>query len=103
VAFVHWGQEYTNAASKAERAIAAGLARCGVVLVVGDHSHQASAGVEAVGGGASQMVFSLGNLLFDQNSPRGSGALLEVRVFGQGTVAARVVPVRNMFELGKSR
>lgn len=103
VAFVHWGTEYTDAATDAERAIAAKLAQCGVALVVGDHSHQASAGVEAVAGGASQMVFSLGNLLFDQSSPRGSGALLEVRVFKQGTVAARVIPVGNMFEVGRSR
>jgi poly-gamma-glutamate synthesis protein (capsule biosynthesis protein) len=47
------------------------------------------------------MVYSLGNLLFDQSSPRGSGAMLEVRVFGQGTVAARLVPVGNMFEVGR--
>jgi len=47
------------------------------------------------------MVFSLGNLLFDQTSPRGSGALLELRVFKQGTVAARLVPVPNLFELGR--
>jgi poly-gamma-glutamate synthesis protein (capsule biosynthesis protein) len=47
------------------------------------------------------MLFSLGNLLFDQTSPRGSGALLEVRVFRQGTVAARVIPVPNLFELGR--
>ena len=101
VAFVHWGEEYTTTAGDEERAIAAKLARCGVPLIVGDHSHQASASVEAVAGGASQMVFSLGNLLFDQSSPRGSGALLEVRVFKQGTVAARLVPVGNLFELGR--
>jgi poly-gamma-glutamate synthesis protein (capsule biosynthesis protein) len=103
VAFVHWGDEYTSVASGEEREIAAKLARCGVVLVVGDHSHQASAQVEAVAGGASQMVFSLGNLLFDQSSPRGSGALLEVRVFKQGTVAARMVPMGNLFEVGRSK
>jgi len=101
VAFVHWGEEYTTAAGDAERTIAAALARCGVVLVVGDHSHQASTRVEPVASGASQMVFSLGNLLFDQSSPRGSGAVLEVRVFRQGTVAARLVPVGNMFEVGR--
>jgi poly-gamma-glutamate synthesis protein (capsule biosynthesis protein) len=102
VAFVHWGTEYTNSATDAEREIAERLARCGVTLVVGDHSHQASTAVEEVAGGTSQMVFSLGNLLFDQSSPRGSGALLELRVFSQGTVAARLVPVGNLFELGRS-
>jgi poly-gamma-glutamate synthesis protein (capsule biosynthesis protein) len=101
VAFVHWGKEYSNTASDDERAVAEKLARCGVTLIVGDHSHQATAGIEAVAGGASQMVFSLGNLLFDQSAPRGSGALLEVRVFRQGTVAARLVRVGNMFDVGR--
>lgn len=103
VAFVHWGTEYTNVASEAERAMADKLAACGVTLVVGDHSHQAATTIEPVAGGASQMVYSLGNFLFDQTSPRGSGALLEVRVFKQGTVAARLVPMVNLFEVGRVR
>jgi poly-gamma-glutamate synthesis protein (capsule biosynthesis protein) len=72
-----------------------------VSLVVGAHSHQASGALEQVNGGAGQMLFSLGNFLFDQTSPRGSGALLELRVFQQGTVAARLIPVPNLFELGR--
>jgi AmmeMemoRadiSam system protein B len=101
VAFVHWGTEYTTEASAKERGIAAALARCGVSLIVGAHSHQASAEIEPINGGASQMVYSLGNFVFDQSSPRGSGALLELRVFRQGTVAARLVPVPNLFDLGR--
>ena len=54
---------------------------------------------EPLRGGAAQMVFSLGNFIFDQSAPRGSGALLELRVFGQGTLAARLVPVPNLFDL----
>ena len=45
------------------------------------------------------MVYSLGNFIFDQSSPRGSGALVELRVFKQGTVAARLVPIPNLFDL----
>lgn len=101
VAFVHWGSEYTSAATGKERAIAQALSRCGVSLIVGAHSHQAATGIEPVNGGASQSVFSLGNFLFDQTSPRGSGALLELRVFRQGTVAARLLPVPNLFEVGR--
>jgi poly-gamma-glutamate synthesis protein (capsule biosynthesis protein) len=101
LAFVHWGTEYTDAATDAERDVAQALTRCGVSLVIGAHSHQAGSTIEAVSGGTGQMVFSLGNFLFDQTSPRGSAALLEVRVFGQGTVAARLVPVPNLFELGR--
>lgn len=101
VAFVHWGTEYSAAATDRERAIAQRLARCGVSLVIGAHSHQASGALEAVNGGMGQMLFSLGNFLFDQTSPRGSGAMLELRVFRQGTVAARLIPVPNLFELGR--
>ena len=101
LAFVHWGAEYTHAATDEERAIARALTRCGVSLVIGDHSHQASTAIEPVAGGTGQMVFSLGNFLFDQTSPRGSGALLELRVFRQGTVAARLIPMPNLFELGR--
>ncbi|HEX4296841.1 MAG TPA: AmmeMemoRadiSam system protein B [Devosia sp.] len=99
VAFVHWGTEYTSLASDTERGIAATLARCGVTLIVGDHSHQASTAIEPVAGGGAAMVYSLGNLLFDQSSPRGSGTLLELRTFRQGTVAARLIPVPNLFDV----
>jgi AmmeMemoRadiSam system protein B len=99
VAFVHWGDEYVTAGGEEERRIADALARCGVSLIVGAHSHQASEAIEPLRGGAAQSVFSLGNFIFDQSSPRGSGAMLEVRVFGQGTVAARLVPIPNLFDV----
>lgn len=99
VAFVHWGKEYVTTPAGEERQVADALARCGVSLVVGNHSHQASPGIESLRGGAAQMVYSLGNFVFDQSSPRGSGALLELRVFKQGTVAARLVPIPNVFDL----
>ena len=101
IAFVHWGTEYTSSAGDKERGIAERLARCGVALIVGGHSHQASAAIEPLDGGRTQMLFSLGNFLFDQTSPRGSGTLLEVRVFKQGTVAARLIPIANLFEVSK--
>ena len=101
VAYVHWGPEYVTAPTDRERAIAESLARCGVSLIVGNHSHQAAPGLDLLRGGATQSVFSLGNFLFDQTSPRGTGALLEVRVFEQGTLAARLIPIPNLFELGR--
>jgi poly-gamma-glutamate synthesis protein (capsule biosynthesis protein) len=45
------------------------------------------------------MVFSLGNLLFDQRGERVSSALVELRLFKQGTFATRLVPMPNLFEL----
>ena len=102
VAFVHWGEEYVTTPGDEERQIAGNLARCGVSLIVGGHSHQAADAISPLRGGAAQAVFSLGNFIFDQSSPRGSGALLEVRVFGQGTVAARLVPIPNLFDLTRA-
>jgi poly-gamma-glutamate synthesis protein (capsule biosynthesis protein) len=102
IAFVHWGDEYVTEPGVEERGIADELARCGVSLIVGAHSHQASTVINTLRGGATQSVFSLGNFIFDQSAPRGSGALLEVRVFEQGTVAARLVPIPNLFDLTKA-
>jgi poly-gamma-glutamate synthesis protein (capsule biosynthesis protein) len=103
VALVHWGEEYTSVPGPAEREAALTLADCGVTLVVGAHSHQASTGIEPLAGGALQLAYSLGNFLFDQASGRTSGALIEVRAFRQGTLATRLVPLPNLFDLGHAR
>ncbi|MEQ1899476.1 MAG: AmmeMemoRadiSam system protein B [Devosia sp.] len=101
IAFVHWGTEYTDRASAEESAIADRLTACGASLVVGAHPHRASPSIAPLAGGRGQMVYSLGNLLFDQSAPRGSGALMELRVFKQGTIAVRLVPIPNLFEVGR--
>jgi poly-gamma-glutamate synthesis protein (capsule biosynthesis protein) len=98
VALVHWGTEYTSQAGPGEQQIAQELTACGVSLVIGAHSHQASARLEMVGGGQSLILYSLGNLLFDQVSPPASGALVELRVFKQGTFATRVIAASNLYE-----
>ena len=103
IAFVHWGEEYVATSAPAEYAAAAALQACGNGAVVGAHSHRASTRIEALQGGEYLMVFSLGNLLFDQRSPRSSGALLELRVFEQGTYATRLVPAPNLYELALAR
>ena len=100
VAFVHWGREYVTDASDAERGIARGLATCGVSLVVGGHSHRASPEMTLASPGVP-MVYSVGNLLFDQIGPDVSSALLEVRVFRQGTLTARLIPLENLFALAQ--
>jgi AmmeMemoRadiSam system protein B len=103
IAFVHWGQEYTKVAGAPEYASAEAMQACGVSAVIGAHSHQAASAIEAMQGGEYQMTFSLGNLLFDQRSSRSSGALLEFRMFEQGTYATRLIPIPNLFELAASR
>jgi AmmeMemoRadiSam system protein B len=103
IALVHWGDEYSGAAKPANYAAASALNSCGVNLIVGSHSHQAAIAIEALQGGEFQMVFSLGNLLFDQRGDRVSSALLELRIFKQGTIAARLIPLPNLFELATSK
>jgi poly-gamma-glutamate synthesis protein (capsule biosynthesis protein) len=98
VALVHWGEEYTHVAQPASYTAAEALHDCGVNLIVGAHSHQAALGIEAIHGGEFQMTFSLGNLLFDQRGERASSALLELRLFKQGTFATRLVPLPNLYE-----
>ncbi len=103
VAFTHWGEEYTREARPADLAAAQAMHGCGVNAVIGAHSHQASPGIDAPQGGEYQVTFSLGNLLFDQKGERASSALLEVRLFKQGTFATRLVPLPNLFDVATTR
>ena len=43
--------------------------------------------------------YSLGNFLFDQSAARASGALVEMRIFEQGTVFMRNIPLPNFFDM----
>lgn len=98
--FAHWGSDYVDAPGDFERTALDTLSRCGVTALIGAHSHLASEAVDRVSGGALQSIFSLGNFLFDQKGQSVSGALVEVRVFAQGTVALRLVSIPNLYELG---
>jgi AmmeMemoRadiSam system protein B len=103
IALVHWGREFTNVAGPDEYSAAETMQRCGVSAIVGAHSHQAAPRIEAMQGGEYQLTYSLGNLLFDQRGDRSSSALIELRAFKQGTYAARLIPMPNLFELGAAR
>ncbi|SHI08005.1 AmmeMemoRadiSam system protein B [Bradyrhizobium erythrophlei] len=97
IAFVHWGEEYTSGLPSDLMRISEALHDCGVSLIIGAHSHQASAHPVSVHAGQIQVVFSLGNLLFDQRSSLTSGAILELRIFKQRTMATRMRRVLNFF------
>ena len=99
IALLHWGEEYHRVARAANYTAAQALHTCGVNAIIGAHSHHAAQRVEAMQGGEFAMVFSLGNLLFDQRGERVSSALVELRPFKQGTFATRLVPLPNLFEL----
>jgi AmmeMemoRadiSam system protein B len=103
ISLVHWGQEYADTAAAAEYAAARALQACGVGMIVGAHPHRAVERIEAPQGGEYQLTYSLGNFLFDQTASRGSGALLELRAFKQGTFASRLVPIADMFDFGTER
>ena len=98
VILTHWGADYTNSPGPDESAALERLADCGVMAVIGAHTHQASATVTVHGGGRLQAAFSMGNLFFDQTGEV-SGALVELRRFAKGTVALRLIPVANYFEM----
>ena len=99
VALMHWGQEYTTEPPAETLAQAEDLHACGVRLLIGAHSHQAAPRPLALRGGDYAMVYSLGNLLFDQPSAKGTGALLELRIFAQGTMAVRLIPMPNLYDM----
>lgn len=98
IALPHWGTEYTSKPSAVENEYTDVMVGCGVSAIIGDHSHQASMKVESIAGGASQRVYSMGNLIFDQKGKKVTSAIVEVRGFRQGTIVLRLVPVPNLYE-----
>jgi poly-gamma-glutamate capsule biosynthesis protein CapA/YwtB (metallophosphatase superfamily) len=97
-AFLHWGNEYEERPGARELELADGLRRSAVSLIVGAHPHRASHAIESLAGGQAQLVYSLGNFLFDQRSEQVSGALLEVTLFDQGTFFTRLIPLPNFYK-----
>lgn len=47
------------------------------------------------------MIYSLGNFIFDQAGETVSGAMAELRVFPQGTVFVRQIPVPNLYQIAR--
>ena len=102
VAYVHWGREYIAQPSEREAALADAMRLRSVTVIAGGHPHVASDKLTTAAGGETIEAYSLGNFLFDQTADRSSGALLELRVFKQGTVFARLIPLPNLFDLAKN-
>lgn len=101
VAFVHWGREYKTEPSPREDMLADQMRLRGVSAIVGGHPHVSSEAIVPLAGGDVAEVYSLGNFLFDQKAERSSGSMLELRVFAQGTIFTRLIPLPNYFEMGK--
>jgi len=101
VAFVHWGREYRTEASVREDMLADQMRLRGVSAIVGGHPHVSSEAIVPLAGGDVAEVYSLGNFLFDQSAERSSGSMLELRIFAQGTIYTRLLPLPNYFEMGR--
>lgn len=97
-ALVHWGGDYALGPAQREKQLAEALRRAGVSLIIGSHPHKASPRLQALAGGETLALYSLGNFLFDQTGPDAAGALLEVRFFERGTFAARLISIPNFYE-----
>lgn len=92
---MHWGVEFEDAPGAREEALSADLVNSGAAAIVGAHPHVAAPGIGLVPGSWTPRAYSLRNFIFDQGSELASGAVLEVRLFEQGTFALLLVPVPN--------
>jgi len=101
LAYVHWGREYVARPSEREEAVTAMLLDHGVAAIIGAHPHVAGEKLESLAGGGALRFFSLGNFLFDQTAETSSGALVELRLFDQGTYYARLLPLPNLYDLAR--
>ena len=101
IAFVHWGREYVDAPAARETVLADAMRLRSVAAIIGAHPHVASDGIATLAGGDVAEVYSLGNFLFDQSAARSSGAMVELRVFEQGTIFMRKIPLPNFFDMGR--
>ena len=96
----HWGEEYSPRPTPFQRRMAAVAAECGADLVLGHHPHVIE-GIELISRTATGnkrpalVIYSLGNLVFDQrrDSTR-SGLLLKVTAGPEGVREAVLIPVR---------
>jgi poly-gamma-glutamate synthesis protein (capsule biosynthesis protein) len=82
IGFVHWGEEYEDGPSGAQRNAAHALIDAGADLVVAHHPHVLQ-GVEVYGDGL--IAYSLGNFLFENtNDPARLSGVLRVTVRDDG-------------------
>jgi poly-gamma-glutamate capsule biosynthesis protein CapA/YwtB (metallophosphatase superfamily) len=89
--YPHWGVEYTRLPMPSQRKHAARWVKAGADLILGGHSHVAGA-IEDIDG--VPVLYSLGNLIFDQNwSTNTMESMLVEATFQGGTlVSLELVP-----------
>jgi poly-gamma-glutamate capsule biosynthesis protein CapA/YwtB (metallophosphatase superfamily) len=101
--FMHWGTERVLVPDERQRKLSRQLGARRVSLIVGAHPHVADQRLVCADDCKVVVAHSLGNFLFDQGARHASGSLLEIRVFEQGTVFARLVPIPNYFDRARQK
>ncbi len=97
----HCGTEYAAGANAMQKEVSHAAIDAGASLVIGHHPHVPQP-VEAYKNGL--IIYSLGNLVFDQlqSGNRNVSALAEVKLTGANVVSLKLVPYQ-IFEYGQPR
>jgi poly-gamma-glutamate synthesis protein (capsule biosynthesis protein) len=91
VVMVHWGAEYRDRPTEAQRDLARRLVAAGATFVAGAHPHVLQP-VERIG--SAVVAYSLGNFVFDQRRPDASdSAILFVTIGPSGVEAVEAIAV----------
>lgn len=92
VVLPHWGDQYTYEPVPEQRRVARALVEAGADLVAGGHPHWVQ-GASLVGD--ALVVHSLGNFVFDMDTPEtNEGLVLEATFWDDRLVSAELVPYR---------
>ncbi len=94
IVFEHWGWEYQEFPSKRQRELAHKFIDAGAKVVVGSHPHRLQ-GVEFYKNGV--IIYSLGNLIFDQHDSLGNiGALARITFVDDFVQRVELIPVETL-------
>ena len=91
IVFPHWGLEFQAQPTASQRRFAKGAITAGADMVLGSHSHWASA-MEIING--KPVFYSMGNFVFDQNwsVETSEGIVVESTFAGSRLVSTRLLP-----------
>lgn len=90
VAVLHWGIEFREHPAMQQRIEATQMLSAGVDVIVGHHPHVIQ-DVDTIGGRI--VYYSIGNFVFDQQSPLGRKAIMPIVTFKRDTILHKVVNI----------
>ncbi len=91
---VHWGEEYTNEPTDAQRQLAQKLAKWGADVIIGTHPHviQPIEYIDTGDGSRTLVAYSLGNFISAQNrGPRMLGGMLNFDITKNNTTGETAI------------